>query len=98
MSITLTKIRLPQRSKDVLRRVRLIDALHQNLHRKLTFVSAPAGYGKTTLLVDFASDVDAVVCWYSIGAEDYDLVPFFQHVVAAFQQKYPDFGRAISEA
>ena len=92
MTILLTKVRPPQRRKDVLRRVRLIDILHQNLHRKLTFVSAPAGYGKTTLLVDFADDVDAMVFWYRISPEDNDLVQFVQHLVAAFQQQNPKFG------
>lgn len=97
MSILLTKVRPPQRRKDVLRRVRLVDLLHQNLHRKLTFVSAPAGYGKTTLLVDFAADVDAMVCWYRIGTEDSDLVQFVHHIVAAFQQQIPEFGKALEE-
>lgn len=97
MAILLTKVRPPQRRKDVLRRVRLIDILHQNLHRKLTFVSAPAGYGKTTLLVDFAADVDALVFWYRISPEDNDLVQFVHHLVAAFQQQIPEFGAAIEE-
>lgn len=76
MEILLTKVRVPHRRKDTLRRVRLIDFLHQNTLRKLTFVSAPAGFGKTTLLSDFASDVAAKVCWYQISAEDNDLIPF----------------------
>lgn len=97
MTILLTKVRPPQRRKDVLRRVRLVDTLHQNLHRKLTFVSAPAGYGKTTLLVDFAADVDALVCWYRIGPEDGDLVQFVRHLVASFQQQVPHFGKTIEE-
>ena len=97
MTILLTKVRPPQRRKDILRRVRLVDALHQNLHRKLTFVSAPAGYGKTTLLVDFANDVDATVFWYRISAEDNDLIQFVQYLVASFQQKVPSFGKALEE-
>jgi ATP/maltotriose-dependent transcriptional regulator MalT/two-component SAPR family response regulator len=97
MTILLTKVRPPQRRKDILRRVRLVDSLHQNLHRKLTFVSAPAGYGKTTLLVDFANDVDAMVFWYRISAEDNDLIQFVQYLVASFQQKFPDFGKALEE-
>src|SRR3989304_6370880 len=97
MTILLTKVRPPQRRKDILRRVRLVDALHQNLHRKLTFVSAPAGYGKTTLLVDFANDVDATFFWYRISAEDNDLIQFVQYLVASFQQKVPSFGKALEE-
>jgi ATP/maltotriose-dependent transcriptional regulator MalT/DNA-binding SARP family transcriptional activator len=96
--ILLTKVRPPQRRKDVLRRVRLLDTLHQNLHRKLTFVSAPAGYGKTTLLIDFAEDIDAQVFWYLIGPDDNDLSQFMRHVVAAFQQRIPDFGQGIEQS
>ena len=98
MSILLTKVRVPQRRKDVLRRVRLIDSLHQNLHRKLNFVSAPAGFGKTTLLSDFASDVVAKVCWYQISPQDDDLIPFLSHVIAAFQEQYPDLGHELIES
>ena len=97
MSILLTKVRAPQRRKDILHRVRLVDTIHQNLHRKLTFVSAPAGYGKTTLLIDFANDVDAIVCWYLISPEDRDLVQFTRHVVAAFQQQIPNFGKDLDQ-
>ena len=98
MSILLTKVRVPQRRKDVLRRVRLIDSLHQNLYRKLNFVSAPAGFGKTTLLSDFASDVVAKVCWYQISPQDDDLIPFLSHVIAAFQEQYPDLGHELIES
>lgn len=92
MTIVLTKVQLPHRRRDILRRERLIDRLHQNLHKKLSFVSAPAGYGKTTLLADFAGDVDARVAWYRVGSEDYDLKPFALHFIAAIQQKFPAFG------
>lgn len=98
MKILLTKVRPPQRRKDILRRVRLVDTLHQNLHRKLTFVSAPAGYGKTTLLVDFADDVDAQVYWYLIGPDDNDFGQFVRHILASFRQKIPDFGEEIEKA
>ncbi|MDA1329753.1 MAG: hypothetical protein DWG76_01225 [Chloroflexi bacterium] len=97
MAILLTKVRPPQRRKDILRRVRLVDTIHQNLHRKLTFVSAPAGYGKTTLLVDFASDVDAIVCWYLISPGDNELIQFSKHIVAAFQQQFPEFGQELDQ-
>ena len=102
MSITLTKVRLPKRRKDILRRVRLIDALHQNIHRKLTLISAPAGYGKSSLLFDFAEDIDAAVdasvCWYSILPEDIALLPFVEHIIVAFQQRFPDFGTQLLDA
>ena len=93
--IILTRVRVPQRRKEILRRPRLLDILHRNINRKLTFVSAPAGYGKTALLVDFASDLEAVVCWYSISADHSDLVTFVQYLVAALQQQFPKFGKEL---
>jgi ATP/maltotriose-dependent transcriptional regulator MalT len=95
MTVVLTKIKIPYRRKDILRRQRLIDILHNNIDRKLTFISSPAGYGKTTLLTDFAEDVDAVVCWYRIDRDDVDVAPFAVHLVLAFQQQYPEFGKDI---
>lgn len=90
MSLPLTKVRLPKRRRD------LLDRLHSNLHRKVTFISAPAGYGKTALLLDFAADVEAVVCWYSIGADDAEPATFARYLSAAFAQRFPDFGRRLS--
>jgi ATP/maltotriose-dependent transcriptional regulator MalT/DNA-binding SARP family transcriptional activator len=97
MPVILSKVRLPQRRPRILKRVRLLDMLHQNIHRKLNFISAPAGYGKTTIMVDFANDVDAEVCWYHIGFDDTDLVSFFKHVIAAFHQNFTDFGKGLGD-
>lgn len=94
--VILTRVRVPQPRKDLLRRPRLLDVLHRNLHRKLTFISAPAGYGKTALLLDFASDLETAVCWYSISPDHTDLVTFVQHLVASLQQQFPNFGKRLS--
>ncbi len=93
VNIIPTKIIVPKRPGGVLRRPRLIDYLHENLERKLMLVTAPAGYGKTTLLIDFASDVDMPVCWYTLDEGDRDLAVFLAHLVAALQRHFPDFGR-----
>ncbi|MBT3239665.1 MAG: tetratricopeptide repeat protein [Chloroflexi bacterium] len=85
-------IRIPKRNLKVLRRARLLDLLHNNIHRKLSFICAPAGYGKTTLLVDFAEDVDAEIFWYRILEQDTSLAAFYESLVQAFQVKIPSFG------
>lgn len=89
---------LPKRRKDFLRRARLLDQIHQNMERKLTFISAPAGYGKTSLLVDFASDVEAVICWYHISVGDEDLRQFARYLIAAFRQKFKGFGDELEDS
>ena len=87
--LLLTKIQVPRRQPGVLRRGRLVEKLHQNLHRRLTFITAPAGFGKTTLLVDFAAEAPARVGWYHITVEDRDLRRFVRYVAGALAQVYP---------
>jgi len=88
-----TKIQVPYRRADLLLRSRLVNFLHASLDRKLIIVSAPAGYGKTALLVDFANDTDLNVCWYTIDAHDKDLRVFLEYLIAAIAYKFPGFGK-----
>jgi ATP/maltotriose-dependent transcriptional regulator MalT len=92
MLIALPSIRQPQRRPKLLRRLRLLDLIHQNASRKLTFICAPAGFGKTTLLIDYADDTDVNVCWYQIKYTDNNLSLFFQHLLASIREKQPNFG------
>jgi LuxR family maltose regulon positive regulatory protein len=92
VSIIPTKIIIPRRAPGVIQRARLLDYLHENLGRKLMLVTAPAGYGKTTLLVDFANDVDLPVCWYTLDEGDRDPTTFLGYLIAAFRQQFPQFG------
>ena len=88
----LTKIRVPRRRPDLLSRRRLVDLIHAYLDRKLVLISAAAGYGKTTLLIDFAHDTELPVCWYSLDPFDADLHIFLEHLIAAIAQRFPAFG------
>ena len=72
-----------------------MDLMHQNANRKLTFICAPAGFGKTTLLVEYAGDTDFNVCWYQIKNTDNNLSLFFQHLLASIREKQPDFGLTL---
>ncbi len=88
----MTKIRIPRRRHDLLLRHRLINAIHTHLDRKLILISAPAGYGKTTLLTEFASDTDLPVCWYTLDPFDRDFHIFLEHMIAAIAHRFPAFG------
>ena len=90
--ITQTKIITPQRRKEYLTRQRLLDLLGDLLDYRLIIVAAPAGYGKTSLLVDFAHQFDWPVCWLALEPIDRDLVRFLSHFVYAIRQRFPDFG------
>jgi LuxR family transcriptional regulator, maltose regulon positive regulatory protein len=89
-----TKLALPRRRDDTLRRARLVDAIRQLVEHRLYMVVAPAGYGKTTLLVDFASDSDMPICWYTLGPSDAAPAVFLEYLVAAIGSRFPRFGNA----
>ena len=97
-----TKLAIPLRRGDTLRRPRLVDALQQVIDRQLLLVVAPAGYGKTTLLTDFASDSAIPICWYALGPADAEPAIFLEYLVAAIQARFPRFGsdtrRAMAHA
>ena len=96
--IMTTKILLPRKPPDLLRRPRLTDFLHANIECKLILISAPAGYGKTSLLADFTHDTDLTVCWYSLDPFDQDPSVFLDHLIATIQRAYPRFGAETSAA
>lgn len=92
-SVVITRVLHPKRRADVLRRPRLLDFLHEHIDRKLILVSAAAGYGKTSLLVDFAQDTDLPICWYTLSESDRDLRVFVEYIIASMRQRFPAFGQ-----
>ena len=87
-----TKITPPYRRDELLVRTRLIELFDDLLERKLVIVTAPAGYGKTSLLVDLAHRHELPCCWYALDPLDNDLPRFLTHFVSAIQLQYPQFG------
>ena len=62
------------------------------LHRKLTLISAPAGFGKTTLVSAWVAGCDRPVAWLSLDAGDNDPTRFLTYLVAALQTIAPQIG------
>ena len=87
-----TKLLVPQRGDDVIRRQSLLDLLHNHIHLRVQVVSAPAGYGKTTLLVDFANDLEIPVCWYSLDSSDQDPRLLLEGILTSIRFHFPNFG------
>jgi len=92
VSVTRTKILLPRRRSDLISRNRLLTLLDDVLDYRFTLISAPAGYGKTSLLVDYAHQAEYPVCWLSLDPLDQDIHRFFTHLLKSIQLIFPNFG------
>ncbi len=92
------KVTLPARRPAILHRQRLTDLLAEHTSRRVTVVSAPAGYGKTTLLLDFVQSWQAPICWYSLDERDRDLQTFLSYWLACGRAHFPSFGQGVEEA
>ncbi len=88
----ITKVLIPRRRDYAVRRDRLLGPMLGRVDKKAQMVCAPAGYGKTGLLVEFAAEVDLPLCWYSFSPEDRDPISFLRYCVHSIRAKYREFG------
>lgn len=90
-----TKLLIPPIHRSLVNRERLIEQLDQGLAGKLTLVSAPAGYGKTTLLSEWANRCRMPVAWLSLDAGDNDparFIPYFRSALATVEASFDGDG------
>lgn len=85
------KVRRPPLRDATLRRDRLLDWLALKIHHRVVFVTAEAGYGKTTLLADFSRRSRLRTLWYRLDEEDRNWVSLLNYLVAAGRQVEPAF-------
>ena len=78
-----TKVTLPRRRSDMLSRPRLVDFLREQIDRHLFLIVAPAAYGKTTCLVDFAYQTQLPSCYLRLDTADRDLRTFLRYLIAS---------------
>jgi LuxR family maltose regulon positive regulatory protein len=85
-----TKLNKPSLESDLIQRPRLLDRLNTGLQRKITLVSAPAGFGKTVQICMWLDDCQCPTAWISLDENDSDLGVFLGYLVAAIQNIFPD--------
>ena len=93
LPVSRIKVRIPFRRRELILRTRLVDALYDQLEKQVLLVVAPAGYGKTSLLVDLAQQSELTVCWLSLELMDQEPQRFLRYLIASIAEKYPAFGR-----
>src|SRR5580704_18021586 len=93
-----TKLYVPRSRRGLVPRQRLSERLDRGAASKLTLVSAPAGFGKTTLLTEWlaagpaAPADERLVAWLSLDRSDNDPASFWTYVVAALRTAAPGVG------
>ena len=87
-----TKLRVPDVGQNIITRKRLDATLRSSDRYKLTLISAPAGYGKTTAAASYLLKAGSRTVWYSLGPEDNDPVLFWRRLLRGLADAFPDSG------
>jgi LuxR family maltose regulon positive regulatory protein len=95
-----SKLFIPPLRPGLVPRPRLVQVLNAGLasNRRLTLVSAPAGFGKTTLVLAWLQQLDRPAAWLSLEAADNDLPRFLAYLAAAFEQVDEGIGAPLLSA
>jgi LuxR family transcriptional regulator, maltose regulon positive regulatory protein len=93
--ILATKLYLPPLRPNVVSRPRLLERLNEGLHRKLTLIAAPAGFGKTTLVSEWVEGIERPTAWLSLDEGENDPARFLAYLVAALQTIAPTIGEGV---
>ncbi len=93
-----TKLYYPPARPFLVPRPHLVKQLDAGLDGRLTLVSAPAGFGKTTLIAEWirtrqeTNSSDTIYCWVSLDEADNDIVQFWSYILGALQRAGVPFG------
>ena len=95
-----TKLYIPQLPSTIVARTRLVELLDEGMHQshKLALISAPAGFGKTTLVIEWAEKRDRPIAWLTLDEGDNDPARFWAYFIAALQTIYEGIGESTLTA
>ena len=93
--ILATKLYIPPPQPRIVPRPRLTQRLDEGLRRRLTLISAPAGFGKTTLLGEWVAGCERPAAWLSLDEGDNDPTRFLAYLVTALQTIAPNIGEGV---
>ena len=85
-----TKLQPPVFGPDILPRTRLIERLDNGRYRKLTLISAPAGYGKTILATQWLEEAESSSAWLSLDEHDNEPGIFLSYLIGASRTIFPE--------
>ena len=90
--LLITKLYIPRLDSKLLTRTHLLELLDHAANRSLVLITAPAGWGKTTLVANWARRSERETGWISLDEGDNDLARFWLHLIAALQQIHKGVG------
>jgi LuxR family transcriptional regulator, maltose regulon positive regulatory protein len=96
--ILATKLYIPPPRPKIVRRPRLIEKLNEGLQGKLNLISAPAGFGKTSLVSEWLSGCKQQIAWLSLDEGDSDSTRFLTYLITALQTISPEMGKGTLAA
>ena len=95
--LLMTKLHVPRLRRGLISRPRLTAQLDDGFTQPLSLITAPAGFGKTTLIADWLSQRNLPAAWVSLDAGDDDPARFWSYVIAALEILQPGVGeRALA--
>ena len=99
-ALLLTKLYIPPPRSNLVLRPRLVDQLNKGLSsgRKLTLISAPAGFGKTTLVSEWIASCEKSIAWLSLDEGDGDPHRFLSYLISALQTTASNIGKSALAA
>jgi LuxR family maltose regulon positive regulatory protein len=95
LMILTTKLHVPEMRIPLVSRPQLMSKLNLGMNCKLTLVTAPAGFGKTTLLSEWIKNNQKSIAWLSLDKQDNDIVRFWSYVVHAVGSAWTEFGDQV---